>query len=623
MKSLAPLSLLLSLIITPQPTAASKITVQSEEDLPRFSYDVESNLVDLVLSDAEFTAFASRVRSDVQSVLDGYAIEDATTLKEYYSTLLSLQMLAGEYDLAAATIEQIRELEEKPAAKLLTGLTFGSWMRAQRSGASPGSVDFAEAFRHEYAAALAPLPWDVVQDEVEQAKGGWEIRSWNLYVGVMESQLQAAVDKTGSVSGDIARSLVGYRLAHDLLLPLKEEIVAALADYIVANRVEKPDIWAERSVELPPDADAQEVVVAVWDSGVDTEIFSGQLFTNGEERQDGTDSDGNGYVDDVHGIAYTLKADKDPNLLFPLGEGDLARYPEMKSMMKGLTDMQAAVDSPEATELKKRLSQLTPDEVRPFIEEVSLFGSYAHGTHVAGITAAGNPFARVLVARITFDHRMIPDAPTVEQAHKDVKAARETIEYFKQQGVRIVNMSWGGSQNDIEAALELNGIGETPEERLAMAQEIFAIQRDGLLEAFSSAPEILFVAAAGNSDNDAEFDLMIPSAFDLPNIVTVGAVDQAGEETSFTTFGANVDLHANGFEVDSYVPGGDRMPFSGTSMASPNVANLAAKILALHPEMTPQQVIELMKNGADASEDGRRVLVNPKATIALLEASGS
>ena len=58
--------------------------------------------------------------------------------------------------------------------------------------------------------------------------------------------------------------------------------------------------------------------------------------------------------------------------------------------------------------------------------------------------------------------------------------------------------------------------------------------------------------AAGNSDNVAEF-----SDIDLPDILTVGAVDQAGEETSFSTFGSNVDVHANGFDVPSKIPGGD------------------------------------------------------------------
>ena len=101
----------------------------------------------------------------------------------------------------------------------------------------------------------------------------------------------------------------------------------------------------------------------------------------------------------------------------------------------------------------------------------------------------------------------------------------------------------------------------------------------------------------------------------MPNILTVGAVDQAGEETSFTSFGESVDVHANGFEVNSYVPGGEKMKMSGTSMAAPNVTNLAAKVLACNPDLTPAQVSKIIIENADKSEDGRRILINPKNTI--------
>jgi subtilisin family serine protease len=426
------------------------------------------------------------------------------------------------------------------------------------------------------------------------------------------------VDKTGSVSGDVADTLVNVRVMFDRLLPVKDSAIAALGGYIDANRVEKPDIWQDRYVDLDPAASGAPVTVAIWDSGTDTALFQGRLFVNPEEKLDGEDTDGNGWVDDVHGIGHTLHGDRTPDLLIPLSAEQRDRYPEMKSMVKGLTDMQAAIDSPEATALKRRLSELEPDQVKPFIEQIGLFGNYAHGTHVAGIAAEGNPFIRVLVARITFDYRMIPEPPTVEQTKKDAQAARDTIEYFKASGVRVVNMSWGGSLSSYERALELNGIGESAEERLEMAKEMFEIFNTALYEAIKGAPEILFVTSAGNSDNDAEFDLMYPSSYELPNMLTVGAVDQAGEETSFTTFGENVDLHANGFEVVSYVPGGDRMPMSGTSMSSPNVVNLAAKVLAKNPDLSVTDLRRVLIEGADRMDEGRRVLINPRATLSSL-----
>jgi subtilisin family serine protease len=67
--------------------------------------------------------------------------------------------------------------------------------------------------------------------------------------------------------------------------------------------------------------------------------------------------------------------------------------------------------------------------------------------------------------------------------------------------------------------------------------------------------------------------------------------------------------------VDSYIPGGRRVKFSGTSMASPAVANLAAKLFSVDRKLTPEQAKKLILDGADSSEDGRRKLMNEKRSI--------
>ena len=126
------------------------------------------------------------------------------------------------------------------------------------------------------------------------------------------------------------------------------------------------------------------------------------------------------------------------------------------------------------------------------------------------------------------------------------------------------------------------------------------------------------MSAAGNSDSDIEFDEIIPN-YDLPNLLSVGAVDQAGDETSFTSFGENVHVHANGFEVESTIPGGTRLAFSGTSMASPNVLNLVGKLLAIDPDLTVADIRKVIMDATESSEDGRIVLINPKKSVEILK----
>jgi subtilisin family serine protease len=55
-------------------------------------------------------------------------------------------------------------------------------------------------------------------------------------------------------------------------------------------------------------------------------------------------------------------------------------------------------------------------------------------------------------------------------------------------------------------------------------------------------------------------------------------------------------------------------------MSAPQVTNLAAKILAVNPALTPPQVIEIIRETAEKTADGRRVLIHPRKAIAAAQA---
>jgi len=610
-----------AVVLAAAPASAGKIPVTKEDDLPRHTYKISGDLQEFVRSWESVGPLAERIRTDLETDLETYDIRDDNTLQGIQSRLMTIDMLQGRYDDALKRLATIRELEGKQALKLTTGIGAEARIAAQRETGTEDVSDPAlqAAFEREYRKRVEALPWDVVQDVLQGTKSHMEMVSENLVLGMLQDQVQPIVDAKGEVSAPIASQIVGI---HQLLrfgLPLKPATLAVLNDVTSAHREEKEDIWPARELDLTGRTDLDPVVVAVWDTGVDTDIYEPGVFTNPAEKPNGKDDDGNGFVDDIHGIAYDLHAFRTTGTLYPMDDATRP-VPELQAQAKGMFDMGAALDTPEAQALRAKMASLGKDEVSTFIEDLGHYTMYSHGTHVAGIAVAGNPAARILVCRLTGDPKVIPDPPTMELCERAAKEYGATIDYFKEHGVRVVNMSWVASRSSFEQDLEANGIGADAAERKAMARQMFDVMKNALYEAFQSAPEILFVGGAGNSDNDIEFDEFFPPMFVLPNLMIAGAVDQAGEATSFTSFGPTVNVYSNGFEVESYVPGGDRIKFSGTSMASPNVANLAAKLIALDASLSPPEVVALILDGADEVREGDHVLrvINPKRSAELL-----
>lgn len=608
----------LAVVLAAGPATAEKIKVEKADDLPRHTYAIDGKPSQLLSDDAAYEKLAAQVRKDAEAILEKYDIQDKSTLQGIYSLLQQLHFAAGDYKTSQVYLEKARELEEKEAQKLMMGTVGYAYIDALEAGEA-GSEEFRTALKEGLARRMAEKPWDAIQDLVQMMSGQMQIISENLIVGMVQGQMDVAVEKSGHLSGDQARMLIGMRSTLHTVIPYKTEIGEVFSEIVAAHKEEeKPNIWPDREVAFTGDEGYATVVVGVWDSGVDTEVFGERNYVNAAEVVDGKDTDGNGYIDDVHGIAFDLDAKPTPELLYSLGD-QTERRDELEAQIKGFTDLTAAIDSDEAASLRKKMASLGTDETKPFMENLNLYAHHSHGTHVAGIALEGNPYARVLTARLSFDHRMIPKAYTPERAKGFAEACKRSVEYFKEHGVRVVNMSWGLSIDEFENNLEANGIGENAEERAAMAREMFKTVRDGLYEAIAGAEDILFVAAAGNSDNDVEFDEFIPSGFDLPNLIVAGAVDQAGDETSFTSIGRTVVIYSNGFEVESYVPGGDRIAFSGTSMASPNVCNLAGKLISRDPSLSPPEVVRLIVEGADNMGDEKPLpVMNPKRSLELL-----
>jgi hypothetical protein len=599
--------LALSLSATSAAWAQSKPRIEKAADLPRFTYKVEGQLEETVRSAERFAPLSAALRRDTEAVLSGYDIPDAATRRQLLNHLATLDFLEGRYDAALARADEVKALQEKPADKLLSGLRLRVMAQAAKAHA-PGGEAYRQAVADGLARELAALPYAVVANDIRELKASSEIIGEALILGRVREVLQPMAASRGELSSDFAPGLASARFGLLAILPLKLTFIDSFASYLAANTVAKADIWAARDVSLRAGDGGRPVRLAVWDSGVDTALFRSQLLRDRKGQP-------------VF-IAHDKLARRSNSALLPIPAALQGRLPAMAERTKGFSDLQSNIDSPQATAVKKLLSTLAPDQYKAELEELGLSGNYSHGTHVAGIALAGNPHAKLVIGRIEFNHKITPEpCPSREQALRDAAAARATVEFFKAQRVRVVNMSWSGDVSSIENELEQCGLGKGPDERKALAREYFEIAKNTLTQAFTGAPGILFVAAAGNSNNDPTFMEDVPAAIALPNVLTVGAVDAAGDEAGFTSYGPTVKVHANGYQVDSFIPGGMRVAFSGTSMAAPQVSNLAAKMLAVNARLTPVALARLITQTSDRSADGRRNLMNPVKAMAAARAA--
>lgn len=203
----------------------------------------------------------------------------------------------------------------------------------------------------------------------------------------------------------------------------------------------------------------------------------------------------------------------------------------------------------------------------------------SHGTHVSGIIAAarGNDIGMdgIADAAKLMAVRTVPDG---DERDKDVANA---IRYAVDNGAKVINMSFGKAYS--------------PDKEIVDEAIRYADKKD-----------VLMILAAGNSgqDNDVESNFPTPvykkkkifRPKRAKNWISVGAVGPSVDETmtaSFSNYGkTSVDIFAPGHIIYSTLPENEYGNNSGTSMAAPMVAGVAALIRSYYPNLSASQVKE-------------------------------
>jgi len=208
---------------------------------------------------------------------------------------------------------------------------------------------------------------------------------------------------------------------------------------------------------------------------------------------------------------------------------------------------------------------------------------HGHGTHVAG-TVAGRNYGVAKTATVVAVR--VLDC-TGSGYSSGVVAGINWVTANHPGGPAVINMSLGGGANTaIDSAVT---------------------------DAVNAG--IVVVVAAGNSSADA----CSYSPARVPGAITIGATDIRDARASYSNFGSCVDMWAPGTQITSaWISGSNATnTISGTSMASPHVAGLAARVLSMNPALTPTDVnTRLVKKNSTSTTPIVNLVETPEDTPA-------
>jgi len=239
-----------------------------------------------------------------------------------------------------------------------------------------------------------------------------------------------------------------------------------------------------------------DTVIAVIDTGIDYNHpdLAANIWTNPNEIPgNNIDDDGNGWVDDIHGI-NSINSSGNP------------------------------------------------------------MDDHGHGTHVAGTIGAVGA-NNLGVTGVNWQVKMVGAKFLSSTGSGSLYDAVRCVDYvtgLKLRGVNVIlsNNSWGGGG-------------------------YWSVMYDSINRA--KAAGILFVAAAGNSNQNTDTSPAYPAGYNLDNVISVGAATSTGQRASFSNHGVqSVDISAPGVDIISTYPGSRYAWMSGTSMASPHISGALA-----------------------------------------------
>ena len=372
------------------------------------------------------------------------------------------------------------------------------------------------------------------------------------------------------------------------------------------------------------------VTVGIIDSGTDYkhEAFTGKIWINAKEiSSNGQDDDRNGFTDDFYGWNFAENNSEVIDYSY-LGTFSQTPYKFFEVQGRVITRTKTLEDETWLEQIKAN-----PTAMR----EIATFANFVHGTHVADTAARAGEFPQVLSVKLlptsvgmnksidieAFKERaMAQEGPFGDGFDLDVflaqmlldmilngqmKNLKEIGNYVGSHGAKVANGSFGVGDAQADAmARQLLGMfgGESDEAKVQKLKDhVFTRMDEFSQDMVQAAPDTLFVFAAGNDGLDNDETGSYPANVRAPNSMSVAATWGQSELASFSCYGKKmVEIAAPGVVIKAAIPGDEYLAMSGTSMAAPEVAGVAAQVRGINPKLTPKQVKQILMDTVDFKE---------------------
>ena len=573
--------------IKPVPGVPGVKETKEPDYLPKHVYTIPCKPSELVSNDAAFAEFIVKVKADAQADLK-LEIKEGAAKQRRLVMLQQIAIFENRDDDATALIDPIRAVETRSDRKLLTGLILSSWVQAKKDTAAD-SAKFKDTFEAELNRRTLALDYPIVRNELTRIiLPSTQVPAALAIKRLADSFDDQAQKDNNTITGDAVAQVLAVRYFVKVMTPINASVRTVLEAVAVGqHQHDIRDREHQRSLAM---AKNNQVVVAVWDAGVDTEIFKKFLWINDREELNGRDDDGNGFVDDLYGIGFDTLGRADRELCYTPyrfnSDGFMA-----EAAAKGMLDRRLGLKTPDADALDAMLGKQGFDATA-FEEDTSRWIDAHHGAFLASAMLGANKAGRLLTVRVPFSHPARPTkAPSVED-YKDLAGTfARSCEYMQDNGVRVAVIGWNVSVRDLERQLKFSDV--PAEQQAALAKAIVRGVRGQLNAALKLAPDVLFVCPVENAPQDMETSA--PACADAPNLLRVGAATKDGKPCPWTTDEPKVAFFAQGVLVSGDATRFGASHFNGAFGASAVVAHKALDLLSENAKRTVPELIDAIR----------------------------